>query len=83
MAWVAPIVMAASAAVSAASAAGAFDKDKKAPKVETPEPEDTGKVTEEEAKDVARKRLFRSGIFATSPTGLGGNDEPRATARLK
>jgi hypothetical protein len=76
----------ASAAVGVASAAGAFGKPgapKGAPKMEMPKPEDTGKVSEEEAKDVARKRLFRAGIFATSPTGLGGGSEPTATARLR
>jgi len=72
----------ASAAVGVASAAGAFGKPG-APKMEMPKPEDTGKVSEEEAKDVARKRLFRAGIFATSPTGLGGGSEPTATARLR
>jgi hypothetical protein len=72
----------ASAAVGVASAAGAFGKPG-VPKMEMSKPEDTGKVSEEEAKDVARKQLFRAGIFATSPTGLGGGSEPTATARLR
>ena len=32
--------------------------------------EDTGELTEEEAQTAAKKRLYRSGILFTSPTGL-------------
>ena len=32
--------------------------------------EDTGEITVEEAQTAAKKRLYRSGILFTSPTGL-------------
>jgi len=79
----------ASAAVGVASAAGAFGKPG-VPKMEMSKPEDTGKVSEEEAKDVARKQkmwlgsdCFEQEYLLHPPTGLGGGSEPTATARLR
>lgn len=43
---------------------------------------DTGAVTDDEAKKLAAKRLFRSGIISTSPTGIGGS-ETIASTRLR
>lgn len=44
--------------------------------------QETGKITEEEAGVTAKKRLYRSGVMFTSPTGLGGQ-ETLASGRLK
>ena len=44
--------------------------------------QETGKLTEDEAGVTAKKRLYRSGVMFTSPTGLGGQ-ETLASGRLK
>jgi len=44
---------------------------------------DTGALAPDEVKEAASKRLFRAGIIATSPTGVGDNNEPLASARLR
>lgn len=71
----------AAGAVGGAYALGQSQKSSSAPsapKVST----DTGTLTPDEAKTKATKRLFRAGIVATSPTGIG-DDEPLASARLR
>lgn len=45
-------------------------------------PMDTGKMPKEDADEVARKRLFRSGVLFTGTGGIGGT-EPTASARLR
>jgi hypothetical protein len=86
MGWaVAATVLAGGSVVT--SVVSATQKSKpSAPKIEIPEPTDTGKVTENEAKEVSRKRLYRLGLIGTSPTGLTGlglSNEPLASARLR
>jgi hypothetical protein len=45
---------------------------------------DTGKLTDEDAADIARKRMFRSGTIFTSPTGvLSDSSTTTTSARLK
>lgn len=48
-----------------------------------PSAKDTGALAPDEVKKAASKRLFRAGIIATSPTGVGDNNEPLASARLR
>ena len=43
---------------------------------------DTGKISEEDAQAAAKKRLFRSGVLFTSPTGLD-SDATTASAKLR
>ena len=50
-----------------------------APRVE---PNQTGILTEEESKDLARKRLFRTGSIFTSPTGVN-TPATTTSARLR
>lgn len=75
-------VIGAGIGVGAAAASGAFSRKKSysssAPGIDM----GTGALTEGEAQAAARKRLFRAGVIATSPTGLGG-DESLATTKLR
>lgn len=75
-------VIGAGLSLSAAVASGAFSRKKSgspsAPSID----KRTGALTEDEARAAAKKRVFRAGIIATSPTGLGG-DESLATTKLR
>ncbi len=71
----------ATAVIGAGVVAGTQGRPK-SPTLEFPDAKDTGRVTEEEVKHVAAKRLFRAGIIATSPTGLGVG-ETTAAGRLR
>ncbi|MCK9324141.1 MAG: hypothetical protein M0P69_01455 [Bacteroidales bacterium] len=65
-----------------AAASGAFGRKKKdsssAPKMDM----GTGALSEGEAQTAAKKRLFRAGVIATSPTGLGSG-ETLGTTKLR
>lgn len=43
---------------------------------------DTGALTQAEAQTAAKKRVFRSGVFFTSPTGLD-SDARTSSAKLR
>ncbi len=46
------------------------------------EPLETGQLSETEADDISRKRMFRLGFIFTSPTGLGQNSGATSRAKL-
>lgn len=75
-------VIGAGIGVGAAAASGAFGSKKKdsssAPKMDM----GTGALSEGEAQTAAKKRLFRAGVIATSPTGLGSG-ETLGTTKLR
>jgi len=80
-AWAAAAGVAATALVGAAgyAAAGGFSDDTPAP-VDSRVSAATGELTEAEAQTQAKKRLYRSGVLFTSPTGL---DETGKTSSAK
>ena len=62
---------------------GTKKKDADLPPVETDPEELTGKIDEESAAEIARKRIFRSGTVFTSAAGLYGDTGNTTQARLK
>jgi len=57
-------------------------EDKNKDSMPEEQPLDTGAIGADEAKDIARKKLFREGTVFTSPSGLGGTGSS-AGSRLK
>lgn len=76
--------IAAGVGVAAFSAGGGFsDSGGDAPAaVDSRVSSDTGALTEGEAQTAAKKRLFRSGVLFTSPTGLD-SDTRTSSAKLR
>ena len=64
--------LAAGVGLAAYTAGGGFNKKQPAidARVEQASEIGTGELTEEQSQEIAKKRLYRSGILFTSPTGL-------------
>lgn len=73
------MVIGAGVGVGAAAASGAFNKDESQ---EVAPSEGTGKITDVEAQEASKKRLFRRGVIATSVQGLGSG-ETLGTTKLR
>lgn len=66
----------------AAYSAGQSGASKGASSVDSRVSTATGALSEDEAQSAAKKRLFRSGVLFTSPTGLDSNPKT-SSAKLR